>query len=91
MFKLFRRFHPSNLCIPYMESNSGQLTSWYISARTSLNAVRQSLYVGIGGRSIEEDVKSDLDVEDVYGTECLKELSSKCHAESPNGTRKRIN
>ena len=88
MLKLFRRFHLPKLCV---ESNSGQLTSWYLSARTSLNAVRQSLYVGIGGRSIEEDVKNDLDVEDVQGTECLKELGFKCHAETPNGTRKRIN
>ena len=54
-------------------------------------AIRQSLYVGISGGSLEEDVRSNLDVEDVQGTECLKELDSKCHEESPKGTLKRNN
>ena len=86
MFKLFKRFHIPKLC---MECNSGQHTSWYSSVRSSLKTIRQSLYVGISGGSLEEDVRSNLDVEDVQGTGCLKELGSQCHGEYPYGTLKR--
>jgi hypothetical protein len=63
-----------------MGCNSGQYTTWYSSATTSLSSIRRS--VGIGGRSIEDDVISNLDVEDVQETEHLKGLDSKCDEQS---------